>query len=76
VISVDTSIAHLGGALGKPTWVLLSCMSDWHWLLDRDDSPWYPSVKLYRQDGERDWRCVFERVKADIASMEFVQTRV
>ena len=76
VISVDTSVAHLGGALGKPTWVLLSCMPDWRWLLDRDDSPWYPSVKLYRQTGKRDWRGVLERVKADITGMMFRKERV
>jgi TPR repeat/Glycosyltransferase family 9 (heptosyltransferase) len=67
VISVDTSIAHLSAALGKRTWVLLPLMdTDWRWLLQRDDSPWYPSVKLYRQSTAGDWSGVFARVKADL----------
>jgi hypothetical protein len=66
VISVDTSLAHLGGALGKPTWILLPWVPDWRWLLDREDSPWYPTVKLYRQDKPGDWNPVLQRVHADL----------
>ncbi len=66
VISIDTSVAHMSGALGKATWILLAFNPDWRWLLDRDDSPWYPSVKLYRQASLGDWSGVFERVKADL----------
>jgi ADP-heptose:LPS heptosyltransferase len=66
VISVDTSVAHLAGALGKPTWVLLPYAPDWRWMLDRDDSPWYPSVKLYRQDRDRSWTPVLERVASGL----------
>ncbi len=66
VISVDTSVAHLSGALGRPTWILLPYVPDWRWLLDRDDSPWYPSVKLYRQSADMLWTSVFEKVKADL----------
>jgi len=66
VISVDTSVAHLAGALGKPTWVLLPYAPDWRWMLDRDDSPWYPSARLYRQGSDRSWTPVLERVASDI----------
>ena len=55
VISVDTSIAHLSGTLGKPTTILLPFISDWCWLLDRDDSPWYPSMHLLREEKDSDW---------------------
>jgi hypothetical protein len=62
VISVDTSVAHLAGALAKPVWVLLPFIADWRWLLDRDDSPWYPSARLFRQDESRAWEGVVARV--------------
>jgi tetratricopeptide (TPR) repeat protein len=66
IIGVDTSVVHLGGALGRPTWVLLPYDPDWRWLLDRDDSPWYLSAKLYRQQRIDDWAGVFERVAQDL----------
>ena len=66
VISVDTSIAHLSAALGRPTWILLPFSPDCRWLLGRDDSPWYPSVKLYRQARSGDWCDVLARVGADL----------
>jgi len=66
VISVDTSVAHLSAALGKATWLLLPFMPDWRWLLARDDSPWYPSIKLLRQPAAGDWDNVFAKVKADL----------
>ena len=55
VVSVDTATAHLAAALGKPTWILNRFDSCWRWLYDRDDSPWYPTVRLYRQQGEGPW---------------------
>ena len=64
VISVDTSVVHLAGALAKPVWVMLPFTPDWRWLLDRDDSPWYPTVRLFRQDETRAWDKVIARVHA------------
>jgi hypothetical protein len=62
VITPDTSIAHLAGALDVPVWVALGKAADWRWLLGRDDSPWYPSMRLFRQKKRGEWREVFERM--------------
>lgn len=66
VISVDTSVAHLAGALGKQVWILLPRIPDYRWMLDREDSPWYPTAKLFRQSGFGDWEEVLARVKAEL----------
>ena len=66
IITVDTSVAHVAGAMGKTTWILLPFSPDWRWLLNRDDSPWYKSVKLYRQSKIGDWESVLARVGADL----------
>ena len=66
VISVDTSVAHLAGALGKPVWILSRYNGCWRWLLNRDDSPWYPGARIYRQESLGDWDGVLARVRADL----------
>ena len=66
VVCVDTSVAHLSAALGRPTWILLPYSVDWRWMLDRSDSPWYPSAKLYRQEKIGDWEEVLHRVQIDL----------
>lgn len=68
VITVDTSVAHLAGALGRPVWVLLPFLPDWRWLLDREDSPWYPSMRLFRQATPGDWKGVFQRIADALAN--------
>jgi len=69
VISVDTSVAHLAGALGCPVWILLPYSPEWRWLLDRDDSPWYPSARLFRQTETREWPGVLARVRAELQDL-------
>ncbi len=64
VISVDTSVAHLAGALAKPVWILLPHIPDWRWLLDRNDSPWYPTARLFRQGESRSWDGVMMQIRA------------
>lgn len=66
IITSDTSIAHLAGALGVPTWIALSYMPDWRWLMDRDTSPWYPTVKLFRQANINEWQPVFEQIRTEL----------
>jgi ADP-heptose:LPS heptosyltransferase len=67
VVTVDTSVAHLAGMMGRPLWVLLPFWPDWRWTLDAERSPWYPDARLYRQGANGDWDAVIARLAAEIA---------
>jgi len=69
VITVDTAVAHLAGALEKTTWTLLPFAPDWRWLMEREDSPWYPTMRLFRQPRFGDWPSVLERVRGELAAL-------
>jgi Glycosyltransferase family 9 (heptosyltransferase) len=74
VISVDTSVAHLAGALGRPVWMLLPYALDWRWMRDREDSPWYPTMRLFRQAKPGAWDGVMVRVAAELARVAAGET--
>ena len=67
VIAVDTSVVHLAGALGRPTWILVPFVPDWRWMLDRADSPWYPTARLFRQPAPGDWDGVVAAMRDELA---------
>ena len=69
IISVDTSVAHLAGALGKPVWTLIPFVPDWRWMLNREDSPWYPTMRLFRQPSHGDWESVIAKVKDELLKL-------
>jgi hypothetical protein len=70
VVSVDTATAHVAAALGKPTWILNRFDSCWRWLRDRDDSPWYPSARLYRQQSDCHWAPVLQQLADDLSALQ------
>jgi ADP-heptose:LPS heptosyltransferase len=69
VIGVDTAAVHLAGALGKPVWIMLRHSGEWRWLLDRSDSPWYPSARIFRQKVRGDWEGVVREVARELEGM-------
>jgi len=69
VISIDTAIVHLAGSMGKPVWTLLPFAPDWRWLLERGDSPWYPTMRLFRQPRAGDWTSVFAQVAHNLRAL-------
>jgi hypothetical protein len=69
VITCDTALAHLAGALGRPTWIAIKHVPDWRWLLDRADCPWYPTARLFRQTRRGDWDSAFEAMRVELASL-------
>jgi ADP-heptose:LPS heptosyltransferase len=71
IITVDTMAAHLAGALGVPVWILLPARADWRWMLDRDDSPWYPTATLFRQKKEGDWKGVITQVVESLCAVSY-----
>jgi tetratricopeptide (TPR) repeat protein len=75
VITVDTAVAHLAGAMRKAVWLLLPFMPDWRWMLDREDSPWYPTMRLFRQRDRGDWSVPIERMARELAAMATGQQR-
>jgi hypothetical protein len=69
VVSVDTSVAHLAGAVGRPIWIMVPYLPDWRWLLERDDNPWYPTARLFRQTHAGEWSDVFDRIEAALHAL-------
>ena len=69
VITVDTMLAHLAGALGRPVWTLLAFAPDMRWMLDRSDTPWYPTMRLFRQPKPNDWTGVFREVRSELEAL-------
>ena len=74
-VTVDTSVAHLAGAMGKPVWVLIPFNPDWRWMLNRDDSPWYPTMRLYRQSRLGTWADCIERMRQDLKVLAIEKKR-
>jgi ADP-heptose:LPS heptosyltransferase len=69
LISVDSSPVHLAGAMGRPAWVMLPKVPDWRWLLERTDTPWYPGMRLFRQQVRADWNDVVSHIAAELARL-------
>jgi Family of unknown function (DUF6165) len=76
IVTSDTAIAHLAGALGVPVWVAISYIPDWRWLMQRDDSPWYPTMRLFRQREAGNWAELFDRIAAELKKLTSKQSGV
>lgn len=76
IITVDTAVAHLAGAMGKPVWILLPLTPDWRWLTDRRDSPWYPSARLFRQSRFSDWKSVVREIKKSLDQFQQLHPQI
>jgi hypothetical protein len=76
LVSVDTSVAHLAGAMARQVWVLLPAIPDWRWMLDREDSPWYPTMRLFRRHASRDWNSVVDSIRLEIERMDGIARAV
>jgi rfaE bifunctional protein nucleotidyltransferase chain/domain len=75
IITCDSAVAHLAGALGVPVWIPLSALSDWRWLRDREDTPWYPTMRLFRQPKLGEWASVFQRIRTEVESLRDARPR-
>ena len=76
IISVDTSVAHLAGALGRPVWTLLPFVADWRWGLESEETPWYPTMRLFRQPAAGNWDAVIQRVAEELSRVVAVGPRM
>jgi hypothetical protein len=76
LVTVDTSVAHLAGAMGRPVWIMLPRAPDWRWLLERRDTPWYPTVRLFRQQTVRQWGDVAKAMAAELAAWSWPDKRL
>jgi hypothetical protein len=76
IISIDTSVLHLAGALGRPAWGMMPFAADWRWLMDREDSPWYPTMRLFRPRASGDWESIIDRICTELPPyLETIETR-
>jgi ADP-heptose:LPS heptosyltransferase len=73
VISVDTAVVHVAGAINKPVWVFVPWIPEWRWMLEREDTPWYPKARLFREPSRRQWPSVVGRVKDELKKLSEVR---